>query len=179
MITCDACLNVFTTVSELADHHCRVYTSEAEFMDGHSEYGRVRVRNLDYSPPSRVRVLSDVLEISGPDHGRSASCSTIPPAAYDREEELAPKPPLATGLLDYFPDALAAVAETSRAGNEQHNPGEALHWDRSKSSDEANSLMRHLKDRGTLDKDGIRHSAKVAWRALALLQREIEGDYGD
>lgn len=82
--------------------------------------------------------------------------------------------PLATGVLDYFPDALAAVAECSRAGNDQHNPGKPLHWDRSKSGDEADALLRHLMDRGTIDTDGIRHSAKVAWRALALLQKELE-----
>lgn len=82
--------------------------------------------------------------------------------------------PLCTGVLDYFPDALAAVAECSRMGNEQHNPGKPLHWDRSKSGDEADALLRHLVQRGTIDSDGIRHSAKVAWRALALLQKEIE-----
>lgn len=82
--------------------------------------------------------------------------------------------PLATGCIDYFPDALAAVAELSRIGNDQHNPGKPLHWDRSKSTDEADALMRHFVERGTLDTDGVRHSAKVAWRALALLQKEIE-----
>lgn len=82
--------------------------------------------------------------------------------------------PIATGVLDYFPDALAAVAEVSRIGNEQHNPGKPLHWDRSKSADEADALMRHFVERGTIDSDGSRHSAKVAWRALALLQKEIE-----
>ncbi len=84
--------------------------------------------------------------------------------------------PLATGVLDYFPDALAAVAETSRAGNDKHNPGEPLHWDRTKSTDEADCLLRHFVDRGKIDSDGIRHSAKVAWRALALLQKEIEDE---
>ncbi len=82
--------------------------------------------------------------------------------------------PIATGVIDYFPDALAAVAHLSFVGNEQHNPGTKLHWDRSKSGDESDALMRHFVQRGTLDKDGIRHSAKVAWRALALLQKEIE-----
>jgi hypothetical protein len=82
--------------------------------------------------------------------------------------------PLARGVLDYFPDALLAVAELSRVGNEQHNPGEPLHWAKEKSTDEADALLRHLIDRGTLDTDGIRHSTKVAWRALALLQRELE-----
>lgn len=86
--------------------------------------------------------------------------------------------PLATGCVDYFPDALAAVAELSRIGNDQHNPGQPLHWDRAKSTDEADALMRHFIDRGKLDSDGVRHSAKVAWRALALLQKEIEAARG-
>lgn len=84
--------------------------------------------------------------------------------------------PIATGMVDYFPDAIAAVAELSRIGNEQHNPGKPLRWDRSKSGDEADALMRHFVERGTVDKDGVRHSAKVAWRALALLQKEIEAE---
>lgn len=82
--------------------------------------------------------------------------------------------PLATGCLDYFPQALCAVAELSAKGNDQHNPGQPLHWDRSKSGDESDALMRHFLQRGTIDTDGIRHSAKVAWRALALLEKELE-----
>ena len=82
--------------------------------------------------------------------------------------------PVATGVIDYFPDAIIAVAELSQKGNDQHNPGTALHWDRSKSGDESDALMRHFIERGTRDTDGIRHSAKAAWRALALLQKEIE-----
>ncbi len=84
--------------------------------------------------------------------------------------------PLATGVVDYFPDALIAVAETSWGGNEQHNPGEPLHWARGKSNDHPDCLLRHFTERGTVDGDGIRHSAKVAWRALAILQLEIEED---
>lgn len=84
--------------------------------------------------------------------------------------------PIATGVLDYFPHALAAVAECSKKGNDQHNPGKPLHWDRSKSQDESDALIRHFLERGTVDTDGIRHSAKVAWRALALLQKEIEAE---
>lgn len=82
--------------------------------------------------------------------------------------------PIASGCLDYFPDALLAVAHCSYVGNEQHNPGTKLHWDRSKSTDEADALLRHFMERGTVDDDGIAHSVKVAWRALALLQKEIE-----
>jgi len=82
--------------------------------------------------------------------------------------------PLATGCLDYFPDALMAVAHCSYVGNEQHNPGTPLHWDRSKSGDEADAMMRHFLQRGTVDTDGIRHSVKVVWRGLALLTKELE-----
>lgn len=84
--------------------------------------------------------------------------------------------PMARGLLDYFPDALAEVAHVSYIGNEQHNPGKPLHWAKEKSTDHADCIIRHLVDRGTLDTDNVRHSAKVAWRALALLQTEIENE---
>ena len=82
--------------------------------------------------------------------------------------------PIACGVLDYFPDAIAAIAEVSRIGNDQHNPGQPLHWAREKSTDHADCIARHLIERGLLDVDGVRHSAKLAWRALALLQTELE-----
>lgn len=82
--------------------------------------------------------------------------------------------PIATGLLDYFPLACAEVARLSKIANEQHNPGQPMHWARGKSADHADTIVRHLIERGSIDTDGIRHSAKVAWRALALLQTELE-----
>tara|TARA_R110002153_G_scaffold20235_3_gene68956 strand:+ start:743 stop:1051 length:309 start_codon:yes stop_codon:yes gene_type:complete len=82
--------------------------------------------------------------------------------------------PLFSGCLKYFPDALCEVARLSLIANDQHNPGELLHWDRSKSGDEMDALMRHALDVGEFDTDGQRHSAKVAWRALANLQKELE-----
>jgi hypothetical protein len=84
--------------------------------------------------------------------------------------------PIFTGVLKYFPDALLEISRLSLAGNKQHHPNTPLHWDKSKSMDEADALVRHLLDSGTLDTDGIRHSAKVAWRGLALLQRELDND---
>ena len=84
------------------------------------------------------------------------------------------KCPVATGVLDYFPDALREVAKISKLGNEQHNPGTLLHWDRGKSTDDANPIISHFMQRGAIDTDGGRHSAKLAWRALALLQKELE-----
>lgn len=116
--------------------------------------------------------LNDVVGCSAVFIPHEASdAATLPVVATERK-----KFPLATGVLDYFPDALVAVAEVSHVGNKQHNPGQPLHWDRSKSTDEADALARHFLERGKRDADGIRHSAKVAWRALALLQKEIEAE---
>jgi hypothetical protein len=82
--------------------------------------------------------------------------------------------PIARGLFDYFPLACAAVAHVSFKANEQHNPGQPMHWARGKSTDHADCIARHLIERGAIDDDGLRHSAKLAWRALANLQEELE-----
>lgn len=97
----------------------------------------------------------------------------LPAGSEDRKQC-----PITTGVLDYFPLALAEVARVSKAGNDQHNPGQPLHWDRVKSADHADCITRHLIQRGTADSDGQRHTAKVAWRALALLQEELEVEAG-
>ncbi len=84
------------------------------------------------------------------------------------------KQPIYSGVLKYFPDALLEVSKVSYAGNKQHNPDSELHWDRTKSTDDLDALMRHLIDIDKVDDDGILHSAKVAWRALAHLQKQLE-----
>ena len=87
--------------------------------------------------------------------------------------------PVGTGFLDYFPLAAAEVSHVSFVGNVQHNgPDTPLRWDRAKSTDEADALIRHFLQRGTVDSDGIRHSAKMAWRAMALLEKELETSNG-
>ncbi len=103
--------------------------------------------------------------------GAPTRATTLPDDAASRK-----KFPIASGVIDYFPDAIVAIAEISWRGNEQHNPGKSLRWDRAKSGDESDTMMRHFMQRGTIDTDGMRHSAKLAWRALALLQKEIEAE---
>lgn len=97
--------------------------------------------------------------------------SLLPQDAEERK-----KIPLGSGVFDYFTAALIEVAKVSFAGNQQHNPGEPLHWSQDKSTDHFDTLMRHLAERGTRDTDGQRHSAKVAWRALAMLQMEVQNE---
>jgi len=87
--------------------------------------------------------------------------------------------PIYSGVVKYFPLALAEIAVCSQAGNDQHNPNTSLHWDRSKSGDELDALMRHLTDHASgevFDDGGVRHLTKVAWRALAALQKAMESD---
>lgn len=83
--------------------------------------------------------------------------------------------PVYSGFIKYFPDAIIAVARNSWQGNQQHNPDKPLFWDRSKSKDELDALMRHLideaRDPGGVDSDGIHHCTKVAWRAMGYAQK--------
>ena len=84
--------------------------------------------------------------------------------------------PVYSGVLAYFPDALKEVAKCSLAGQKQHNQGDKLYWDKSKSLSNEDALLRHLIDhsKNPVDDDGVLHLAKVAWRALASLQIYLE-----
>ena len=97
------------------------------------------------------------------------STMLLPTDAQERKQI-----PIVSGVLDYFPLAIAEVAKCSWAGNQQHHPDKPLHWDKTKSTDHVDCIGRHLIDRGKFDTDGQRHSAKLAWRALALLELELE-----
>jgi len=86
--------------------------------------------------------------------------------------------PIFSGLLDYFPHACAEVARHSKIGNDQHNPGEPMHWAKEKSIGRGDKIVRHLMDGWTTAKQNrrdktIRHLAAMCWRALELLERYI------
>ncbi len=79
--------------------------------------------------------------------------------------------PIYSGVLRYFPDALAAVSRVSKVGNDKHNPGEPLHWSREKSNDHMDCVARHIITPDEIDPDsGELHLAHAAWRILAALQ---------
>jgi hypothetical protein len=85
--------------------------------------------------------------------------------------------PMYTGLLKYFPDALAALAHHSWESNEKHNPGEPVHWSKGKSDDHRDCIVRHLTDAiaaeeeyGQLSNEVEYELKAMAWRANAELQ---------
>ncbi len=85
--------------------------------------------------------------------------------------------PVTSGVLGYFQEALLAVANHSLVANDKHNPGAELHWDKSKSADELDSLVRHiidLKNGHDYDDNGLHVEVAIAWRGLANLQRKID-----
>lgn len=76
--------------------------------------------------------------------------------------------PVATLAKDYFPHALAALAHHSYLSQQQHGEasnGAPMEWLKDKSIGDGNQMMRHYLEGDTV---------AAAWRALELLQREIE-----
>lgn len=88
--------------------------------------------------------------------------------------------PLYSGVICYFRDALFRVARHSWEGNEQHNPGESLHWARGKSMDQMDCVARHLAEVDEQDLSDETETALAAqtWRSLAALQIFLERKYG-
>ena len=88
--------------------------------------------------------------------------------------------PVYSGFIKYFPNAIKEVAKCSQAGNDQHHPNTHLHWDKNKSKDELDSMMRHLLDHAEgieLDDCGTRHLTKCAWRCMAILERTLTNKF--
>lgn len=87
--------------------------------------------------------------------------------------------PIMTGVLDYFPLALAGIARISKKGNDKHNPGQPLNWARGKSQDHADCAVRHMVDRDALDPDTQEpHYLGAGWRILAYAQLAEEKRLG-
>lgn len=89
------------------------------------------------------------------------------------------KPPVFRGVANYFPDALAAVAEVSAFGAEKYV------WEGWRAVPDAenrylDALARHLLAVGRDGTDaqdqesGLLHLEHLAWNALAVLQLRLE-----
>lgn len=138
----------------------------------------VPVSQLDPKFASGVRSIPTDVNQSNLENNRMRGAGGAPTRATTLPTDPSARKnyPIASGFLDYFPDAIVAITAISKAGNDQHNPGLPLRWTRAKSGDEADTCIRHFLQRGTIDTDGMRHTAKAAWRILALLQKEIEAE---
>lgn len=86
------------------------------------------------------------------------------------------KTPVWSGFVKYFPRAIVKISQVSQAGNDQHNPGQPLHWAKEKSRDHFDTAMRHGIDHlfNPIDTDGQLHLAKMGWRILAALETYLE-----
>jgi hypothetical protein len=102
--------------------------------------------------------------------------------------------PLLRGLFNYFPAALARIANLSMRANEKHNKGEPMHHARGKSTDHGDCILRHTMDAEDLKAkierdtaDGSQYAVNSpiieayleeltqrAWRANAELQEACE-----
>lgn len=98
--------------------------------------------------------------------------------------------PVLSGFIKYFPAAIAGVANTSKLGNDKHNPGQELHHDRSKSMDHGDCIVRHLMDvedliaaakkhpnKSAYEQEILLEASSLVWRALAYSQ-ELHEKYG-
>lgn len=87
------------------------------------------------------------------------------------------KDSIASGVVDYFRNALAAIGRHSRLGNEKYPPAggcKDLRWSFDVSTEHADAIMSHLAQRGEIDPEtGYSHTVALAWRSLALLESEL------
>ena len=163
---CKTCNEPAPTGREFCSHSCAV---EADIIAGKV----LRVddpRITGYTPePSEPNIPITLVQ-------------DAPPTSYDvlaDDAQARKETPIFAGVLNYFPLAIAAVARVSKRGNDQHNPGEPLHWARGKSMDHPDCIARHLIDVETLSPEGeYRHAEALAWRALAMLQQLEEARLG-
>ena len=139
---------------------------------------------------SHPRKPGDLCPLRGSacDHGECETANAcrlldIKPApavpVVQRESATRKASPVWSGVLNYFPDALLAVARVSKAGNDKHNPGQPLHWSREKSNDHMDCAARHMLTPFAIDPDSREiHLANAAWRILAELQLYCEKNNG-
>lgn len=123
-------------------------------------------------PPHMRRVFGPAAEMA------ARAAEPAPPAPVPRKFATADTDaerkaaPIWDGAVRYFPSALLEVAKHSLISNEQHNPGQPMHWAQHKSTDQCNTAARHLLDADAVEgePEEILHLRAAAWRVLARLQ---------
>lgn len=132
--------------------------------------------DITYSEAEIKRAFSNAVQFANDTLSGGSQGQQIGQPQQKSESQLRKETPMCEGVLDYFPDALAAVARVSYKGNAKHNgAGSPLQWTREKSNDHPNCVVRHMATRNEIDpEDGETHLAHAAWRVLALLQLQQE-----
>lgn len=116
-------------------------------------------------------VDNETVTVGCPLHDLAQVTAAAKPALRHKTSAERKAEPVHSGVLMYFPDALAAVSRLSLAGNRKHNPGEPLHWARGKSMDQMDALTRHTLTRSEVDPEtGELEAVAMVWRGLAELQ---------
>ena len=147
-----------------------------------TDMGDIYTYDLDRVIPARttsdIFSLADTLRATPKNDTLDKRVLTLPTDSVERKNY-----PLLSGLLNYFPAALAGAANTSKLGNDKHNPGQPLHHARGKSMDHGDCIIRHLMDTENLkassnlagssvkDSDILLEANQLVWRALAYSQQ--------
>lgn len=148
----------------------------AEYSDKHGQFRGVITSAAPEMrlPYTVVSYDGDVMcfderEIEPVEKKAAAQPQRIIPDDNNREDY-----PLYDVLFGYFPAAMLMLAKWAKVGNDQHNPGEPLHWSRDKSGDHTNKILRHLVDYDQKESNGFYEAVPLLWRAAALVQELYE-----
>jgi hypothetical protein len=149
----------------------RPFFTTQDAMEAFVSYLRKELEEMQMTKPSEVAeklyggmTAAQILEISNMG------------AAAPSEAEARKQTPIWSGVMQYFPRVWEHIARVSWKGNQQHNPGQPLHWAREKSTDQLDAAMRHMLDHAVAakDTDGQYHLAKAIWRLCAEFQLFLE-----
>lgn len=154
--------------SRYTEHYSRMTggTGIVETVNEHSVYVRCDGDECN----GGAFFLDEVAPLYEPVAESPASTRVIP------DDDKRDNYPLFDVLFGYFPAAMCELARWSKVGNEQHNPGEDLHWSREKSTDHRNKIMRHLMDYDQRESNGFYEAVPMLWRCAALVQELLEKD---
>lgn len=115
-------------------------------------------------------------------HAQPVTGNTIIKAvrkAQEGRKDDSKKIPVVRGFLEYFPNAIAAVAEVSKFGATKYDWGNWRHVDNGVER-YTEALGRHFIAENEIDPEsGLAHAAHTAWNAMARLELMLKGPGND
>jgi len=106
--------------------------------------------------------------------------SVIPDGPFPGDSAERKKYPVFSGVLMYFPEAMAALALRSFESQAEHNPTGRIEWIKEKSIGDGNEIVRHLMESEIAYLNGdyvtaAEEAAAVHWRGAEFHQRMLTG----